>query len=161
MRGWTTGVITALIFSALPAAAQADTFLGVASYSHSQEWEVTWTGNLNGCDPGLLDTASGSGTLAFGVTVNGALHPGRTTSTWTSAGDAGLSITGAGATTIPNGAMNGITYNGARFLTCGPHTLLLPSPPEPVPTLSEWAMILLAATLAGGAMLTLRRRRTA
>lgn len=32
-------------------------------------------------------------------------------------------------------------------------------PPTPVPTLTEWAMILLGALLAGGAALTLHRRR--
>lgn len=34
-----------------------------------------------------------------------------------------------------------------------------PPPPAPVPTLSEWAMILLGAILAGAAALTLSRRR--
>lgn len=34
-------------------------------------------------------------------------------------------------------------------------------PPAPVPTLSEWAMILLAAMLAGAAVLTIHRRQTA
>lgn len=33
--------------------------------------------------------------------------------------------------------------------------------PTPVPTMSEWAMILLGATLAGGAVLFLQRRRMA
>ena len=33
--------------------------------------------------------------------------------------------------------------------------------PLPVPTLSEWAMILLGLTLAGGAALTIQRRRLA
>jgi hypothetical protein len=33
------------------------------------------------------------------------------------------------------------------------------APPAPVPTLSEWAMIILSLTLAGGAVLCLQRRR--
>jgi len=33
--------------------------------------------------------------------------------------------------------------------------------PAPVPTLTEWAMILLGALLAGGAVLQLERRRRA
>lgn len=37
----------------------------------------------------------------------------------------------------------------------------LTTPPEPVPTLSEWAMILLGLMLAGGAALHLQRRLTA
>jgi hypothetical protein len=161
MRHWMAGAAVALTFSALPMFAQADTFQGVASYSHSLQWDVRWTGNLNGCDPILLDAASGSGAVALVVTVDGAPYPGRTTSTWTSPGDAGLSITGAGAAIIPFGSLNRVTYGGAGFLTCGPHTLLLPSPPAPVPTLSEWAMILLAATLTGGALWVIHRRKTA
>jgi hypothetical protein len=35
-----------------------------------------------------------------------------------------------------------------------------PAAAAPVPTLSEWAMILLGLTLAGGAALHLQRRRT-
>ena len=36
-----------------------------------------------------------------------------------------------------------------------------PSAPAPVPTLTEWAMILLGVALAGGAALTIQRRRAA
>lgn len=161
MRHGMAGAATALTLATLSTGAQADAFQGVASYSHSQEWQVSWTGNLNGCDPGQLNAASGNGAVAFIITVDGVLYPARTTSTWTSSGDAGLSVTGDGAATIPYGSLNGITHGGAGFLTCGPHTLLLPAPPEPVPALSEWAMILLAAALAGGAALSLNRRRTA
>ena len=35
------------------------------------------------------------------------------------------------------------------------------TPPSPVPTMSEWAMILLGILLAGGAALSLHRRRYA
>lgn len=161
MRHWMAGAAAALTFMTLPTGVQAETFQGVAAYSHSQEWQVSWTGNLNGCDPGQLNAASGNGAVALIVTVDGVLYPARSASTWTSSGDAGLSVTGAGASIIPYGSLNGISYGGTNFLTCGPHTLLLPSPPAPIPTLSEWAMILLAAALAGGALWILHRRQTA
>ncbi len=40
-------------------------------------------------------------------------------------------------------------------------TATIAAPPTPVPTLTEWAMILLGALLAGGAVLQLERRRRA
>lgn len=43
----------------------------------------------------------------------------------------------------------------------GEGTSFLVPAPAPVPTLSEWAMILLGVMLAGGAALTIQRRRTA
>ena len=54
-----------------------------------------------------------------------------------------------------------MTVGGRSFLTCNGHIFPLPGyvAPEPVPTLTEWAMILLAALLAGGAALHLQRRR--
>lgn len=50
---------------------------------------------------------------------------------------------------------------GASQAQAGAVTMSLtpPSPPAPVPTLSEWAMILLGVLLAGGAALSLHRRR--
>jgi hypothetical protein len=64
----------------------------------------------------------------------------------------------------PDGPLTRATVNGADYLTCGAHRLLLPgyvAPPAPVPTMTEWAMILLGAALAGAAALTVQRRRTA
>lgn len=42
-----------------------------------------------------------------------------------------------------------------------PITLAQGVPPTPVPTLTEWAMILLGLTLAGGAVVVIQRRRMA
>ncbi|WP_167309523.1 IPTL-CTERM sorting domain-containing protein [Brevundimonas naejangsanensis] len=50
-----------------------------------------------------------------------------------------------------------VTSNVSSTVTTSPP----PAPPAPVPTLSEWAMILLGVMLAGGAALTLQRRRQA
>lgn len=64
----------------------------------------------------------------------------------------------------PDGPLTRATVNGADYLTCGAHRLLLPgyvAPPAPVPTMTEWAMILLGAALAGAVALTVQRRRTA
>lgn len=41
------------------------------------------------------------------------------------------------------------------------YTLTVSAPPAPVPTLSEWAMILMGLTLAGGAVALIQRRRFA
>lgn len=48
---------------------------------------------------------------------------------------------------------------GTSSATATGVTMSLTPPPAPVPTLSEWAMILLAVLLAGGAALQLQRRR--
>jgi hypothetical protein len=55
------------------------------------------------------------------------------------------------------------TANGASSASASAVTISLTPPPAPaaVPTLSEWAMILLGAMLAGGAALHLHRRRQA
>ncbi|MGE7198106.1 IPTL-CTERM sorting domain-containing protein [Brevundimonas naejangsanensis] len=54
-----------------------------------------------------------------------------------------------------------IPAEGASQAQAGTVTMSLtpPAPPAPVPTLSEWAMILLGVLLAGGAALHLQRRR--
>lgn len=60
--------------------------------------------------------------------------------------------------------MTRLTVQGEDSFQCNGHTFLLPgyvAPPTPVPTLSEWAMILLGIVLAGGAALTIKRRRAA
>lgn len=49
------------------------------------------------------------------------------------------------------------TSNVSSTVTTSPP----PAPPAPVPTLSEWAMILLGVVLAGGAALMIQRRRAA
>jgi len=53
------------------------------------------------------------------------------------------------------------TAQGASSASAvSPVFALQPPPPAPVPSLSEWAMILLGGLLAGGAALNLSRRRT-
>lgn len=58
----------------------------------------------------------------------------------------------------PAGAMVEFSFTGPAAVSFGAST---PPSPAPIPTLSEWAMILLGVALAGGAALTIQRRRTA
>lgn len=68
---------------------------------------------------------------------------------------------------VPDGNLTSATYDGKDYITCGEHKFYMtslmppPPPPAPIPTLSEWAMIALGAALAGGAALTIHRRRMA
>lgn len=62
----------------------------------------------------------------------------------------------------PGGALTVATFNGNDHLTCGSDRLLAPgaaATPAAVPTMSEWAIILLGIMLAGGAALIIHRRR--
>jgi len=63
---------------------------------------------------------------------------------------------GAGCLQTTAVAAEGASQAQASAVTM---SLTPPSPPAPVPTLSEWAMILLGVLLAGGAALSLHRRR--
>ena len=65
--------------------------------------------------------------------------------------------------TAPSGTTDTCTRNGTgvdttRAETSVRNTLTAPAP-APVPTLSEWAMILLGLMLAGGAAIQIQRRR--
>ena len=64
---------------------------------------------------------------------------------------------------LPDGTVTRITVRGRNYIDHGTLRLLLPDIPDPapVPTLSEWAMIVLGLILAGGTALHLQRRRLA
>ena len=65
-------------------------------------------------------------------------------------------------TNLPAGDLTRILVGGDNYLQCGSDRLMLPAAaPTAIPTLSEWAMILLGILLAGIAALTIQRRRTA
>jgi len=135
-------------------AAAAD-YMGTASFEDwAGVWRIAWPLNVSPCITELNDQVTRPHTF----TVDGAT---RSTSAY--------SITHGPPAQVyfnpgpPDGLLTRATVNGADHLTCGADRLLLPgyvAPPTPVPTLSEWAMILLGVMLAGGA-LTLRRRRQA
>ena len=67
--------------------------------------------------------------------------------------NAGISF-GAGAT------LNGRALATGGTITTAGNAISVPGfvPPPPIPTLSQWATILLAALVAGLALITLRRR---
>ena len=58
----------------------------------------------------------------------------------------------------PGVSTNSFTISGPGCIQIGAQTC---APAAPIPTLSEWAMILLGVALAGAATLTINRRRTA
>ena len=62
---------------------------------------------------------------------------------------------------LPHGTVSRMTVNGQTYVDHAGYRLLLPNLPAPVPTMTEWAMILLGLTLAGGAVLYIQRRRLA
>lgn len=71
--------------------------------------------------------------------------------------------TGVEIASVPD-MPNGLTLRGGRLyvstsFTGDVYQVALPSEPAPVPTMTEWAMILFAMMLAGGAVLHLQRRR--
>lgn len=87
----------------------------------------------------------------------------------------GADLTAAGAFPIPAGSLHNhgasggdVATSAGPLITTGPEnnnlvgstfTITAAAPPATIPTLTEWAMILLAAALAGVAGLTLHRRR--
>jgi len=61
---------------------------------------------------------------------------------------------------LPQGTVSRMTVNGRTYVDHSNYRLLLPDLPAPVPTLSEWAMLVFGLLLAGGATHYLQRRRT-
>ena len=61
---------------------------------------------------------------------------------------------------LPDGTVSGMTVNGRTYIDHASYRLLLPNLPAPVPTLSEWAMLVFGLLLAGGATQYIQRRRT-
>lgn len=80
--------------------------------------------------------------------------------------NARCTLRGASSTGTPSANLRGcqntvpVASEGAANATSSAVTMSLTPPPTPVPTLSEWAMLLLGGLLAGGAALTIHRRRT-
>lgn len=60
---------------------------------------------------------------------------------------------------LPEGTVSRMTVNGRTYVDHAGYRLLLPDLPAPVPTMTEWAMILFCMILAGGAALYIQRRR--
>ncbi|MFC5346087.1 IPTL-CTERM sorting domain-containing protein [Brevundimonas staleyi] len=92
---------------------------------------------------------------------NGAFNPAAPATNCIASNDTAVVWTlTAGTYTFVGGPWVNGSPNGPYTMRFnGPGTVTLGAPPAPVPTLSEWAMILLGLMLAGGAALHLQRRR--
>lgn len=126
-------------------------YQGTASYVGSV-WNVAWPVNVTSCDAEVLAQL----VTPISMTIDGAPY------------SASIFYLSYGLPSVvgfqpgpPDGVLTAITVGGVDHLTCGADRLLLTpvAAPTPVPTLSEWAMILLGVLLAGGAALTIQRRR--
>ena len=134
-------------------AAAAGTYQGVATYDGIR-WQVEWSNVTPPCTHGgMFNVFVNSQTTAIidGAPVN--------LSAFTTVMNSGNVVSYQPSV---GGSLTKITVDGQTSVQCEGHTFLLPGhpPPASIPTLSEWAMILLGVALAGGAALTLHRRRT-
>jgi hypothetical protein len=151
-RGMVAGVFAAALGVGPVFAADYE---GAAAYVGSV-WTVTWAGNGSRCTSELTSQVAGT---AVELTVDGGKY-----STGTAVLDVGPPTLIKFFAGQPNGTLTSATIDGSDHLTCDGDRLLLPgsvAPPAPVPTLSEWAMILFGMVLAGGAALYIQRRRLA
>ncbi len=142
----------ALLAAAIPVAASAATVQGVASYNGS-EWVISWDGVAPACAMDFFAVSYASLAIRvddvdYAVTQNGMAID---------AANDRNSVTLPAS--VPNGAFQSFTINGLTALPCDGHVLLMPVAPTPVPTLSEWAMVLLGLIMAGGASLMIARRK--
>lgn len=147
-------MVAALLSSAGSAA--AGTYQGVATHNGTA-WSVTWSNVFPAC----FDSSPFLYGSAIIATVDGAEVNMNIAYLYQ---DGTLGKTEVRFDPSPAGVMTKLTFQGQDSFQCDGHTFLLPgyvAPPAPVPTLSEWAMILLGVALAGGAALTIQRRRQA
>lgn len=150
----TTVMIAGLLSCA--GAATAGTYQGVASHDGTR-WEITWSNVSPTCSATPLSIAASS----VVATIDGI---DETLFTYLAFNNISANMNSVMFGPSPAGVMSKITFKGQDSFQCDGHTFLLPGSapaPAPIPTLSEWAMILLGVMLAGGAALTVHRRRTA
>lgn len=174
------GLILMLVL-ALPGVAAAQT----VTYNVSGSFQAPGTGTFTGSfvyDPGISKVTSANISVSAGLTNTGA---GRAAQTYTAvsysdpgvlfvsntpfgSGNPGFGLSfspnlNAGTPDVSSGSDNTCASAScdsmiARTSVNAASVVLSSAPPAPVPTLSEWAMILLALSLAGGAALVLQRR---
>lgn len=146
--------VSILAMSAGPAL--AGSYQGVAT-RNSGRWQVIWDGVAPVCTSSSLNTAAKekpTKAIVDGIEVTLVLY------VTTESGNRRTIVYDPS----PDGDITSIRIDGQASISCEGHTLLLPNsvaPPTPVPTMTEWAMILLGVMLAGAAALTIHRRRTA
>ncbi|MBD7942426.1 IPTL-CTERM sorting domain-containing protein [Brevundimonas guildfordensis] len=156
---WATAIVGATL--AFSHAALADTYS--LTPVPSQYWSIGWEGVSPMCSD--LDVLRAQFSQTIVTTVDG----GPRTLTFdylSSYADLDKLVIYASFAEAPDMGdrdITSMTVGGRSFLTCDGNTFPLPGyiapTPAPVPTLSEWAMIMLGVVLAGGAALTIHRRR--
>lgn len=157
MKKMIAAMAVAMLIGASPAAA-AD-YQGVAARSGAGV-SVIWTGpSGSDCSAAYLATLPGP----WEIIIDGVPTPATGGVGRTDVNNVSIFLLYPGGAPFPPGTISRITSNGSSSIPCGAHTLLLPDepPPAPIPTLSEWAMILLGTILAVGAALFVQRRRQA
>jgi hypothetical protein len=136
---------------ALAGPASAATFASRAVFEVDR-WNLSWP--VQHADCGAVNPLPLS---SFAFVVDGESYA--PTSISVDVGDPDLTV--MAFTGVPNGNILFVTNYGNKHLVCGPHTYLLPdnvATAPAIPTLSEWAMILLGLLLAGGAAFTLSQQ---
>jgi len=160
-----SGPVTVTVYrkTALGATTSGDT-TNAGAWTQVAVVSVTGNGPGTGTGVGIPSVAVGAGqTQAFYLVTDADGKIYNANGNITTASNASMSITGAWeshglfASTYNGWGFQGtVCYNGAD---CGAVT---PVPPpqalQPIPTLSEWAMIAMSMALAGMALLRLRRR---
>jgi hypothetical protein len=129
------------------------------SAAATETFTVTFSEFVTGVGTGdftLMTTAGVTTAAVTGITGSGAVYLVNVSGI-TGVGSLRLDLKSSG-TGIVDGALNpiagGYTSGGVRTVSAAP-------PPASVPTMTEWAMILLGLMLAGAAALTIQRRRAA
>lgn len=138
----------------LPGPVSAATYNSSVRYD-SGEWIISWDVQPSSCDAIALSSTGG-----VSATVDGSVYD-VILRRYSSVDPYKPTIT---LINIPYGGMFSVLVNGNSYFDCGGDTYLLPGyvSPATIPTLTEWAMIVLGVVLAGGgALTTLRRRRLA
>ena len=156
MKKLSASVIAVSILAMSAGSALANTYQGTVVRTGDGAWTVGWIGVTPLCDPFDFFNTSQLPTTA---TVDGVEVPLETP--FATVDPQGYSIKYRPS---PDGNLTSIKIDGKTSFQCEMHTFLLPgyvAPPAPVPTLSEWAMILLGVVLAGGAATFIQRRRHA
>ncbi|MFC5344879.1 IPTL-CTERM sorting domain-containing protein [Brevundimonas staleyi] len=140
----------------------------VGATQSSTGWTLLATGPMAAGDNITFPTPFSFGipagqTRSLYVVANEGRQGYRTSSTFGAviASDANLAILeGTGQRAI-GGDFTDLDFSPRAFIGTVHYSLGLPPVPAPVPTLSEWAMILLGLMLAGGAAVMIRRRAEA
>lgn len=152
MRAKTIAAL-AFVGMLIPTIASAATIQGVATYDGTQ-WVIAWDGVSPVCASDFFAVSFANLDVRIDGTDYAVTQDGMEIDAILNRNSVSLPAS------VPNGAFQSFTINGATSLPCDGHTFLMPpAAVAAVPTLSEWGMILFAIILAGGAALHIQHRR--